>query len=124
MKKTETRSDRPARFMNQYLFQPFLELMNQIGQYGHEKYGPLSFHARALQGDFSRGDHPRTEAAEILRHAKEHAEMYLRGELHDHFATREHQLAAVAFNAMMEFYFSRQNAHTREASAEAELPAA
>jgi hypothetical protein len=32
--------------------------------------------------------------------------MHLRGELHDHFGTRRHRLAAVAFNAMMEFYFA------------------
>jgi hypothetical protein len=32
--------------------------------------------------------------------------MYLNHEPHDHFGTDKHQLAAVAFNAMMEFYFA------------------
>lgn len=80
--------------------------MNDIGRYGHEKYGEFSFHNRALHGDSSRGDHPRTTPEAIATHAAEHFRAYVGGELHDHFKTRRHQLAAVAFNAMMEFYFA------------------
>ncbi|WP_446744313.1 hypothetical protein [Silvibacterium acidisoli] len=89
-----------------FLLKSFLDDMNAIGQYGHEKYGDFSFHARALKGDTSRGDHPRTTPEAIAEHAKEHFAMFLRGESHDHFGTRRHQLAAVAFNAMMEYYFA------------------
>lgn len=41
-----------------------------------------------------------------MTHANEHFRMAINGEIHDHFKTRKHQLAAVAFNAMMEFYFA------------------
>lgn len=90
-----------------FLNAKFLEAMNDIGRYGSEKYGDDSFEARARRGDKSRGDIlSRTRPDAIAQHAYEHFEMHLRGELHDHFVTRRHQLAAVAFNAMMEFYFS------------------
>lgn len=96
----------------QFLSSAFLKAMDDIGRYGHEKYGDFSFHARALNGDASRGDHPRTTPDAIADHAAEHFKMHLRGELHDHFGTRRHQLAAVAFNAMMEFYFAGLESET------------
>lgn len=89
-----------------FLLPKFLEAMNDIGRYGHEKYGEFSFHARAEKGDNSRGDHPRTTPLAIAQHAREHFSMHLAGQVHDHFGTRRHQLAAVAFNAMMEYYFA------------------
>lgn len=82
--------------------------MNQIGEYGLDKYGDQSFEARSRRGDKSRGDLSRTTPEVIGEHAKAHFDMYLRGELHDKFGTRKHQLAAVAFNAMMEFYFASE----------------
>jgi hypothetical protein len=90
----------------EFLSKQFLEAMNDIGRYGHQKYGEASFQHRRLMGDSSRGDMERTQPHQIARHAREHFAMYLRGELHDKFATRKHQLAAAAFNAMMEFYFA------------------
>lgn len=90
----------------QFLLPRFLEAMNDIGRYGFEKYGDFSFHVRAAKGDFSRGDHPRTTPEAIADHAAEHFNMHLFGVPHDHFGTRRHQLAAVAFNAMMEYYFA------------------
>jgi len=42
----------------------------------------------------------------IANHSWNHFAEYLAGLPHDHFHTRKHQLAAVAFNAMMEFYFA------------------
>jgi hypothetical protein len=90
------------RFLNA----KFIEAMNDIGRYGHEKYGEESFHYRASLGDTSRGSLSRTQSEEIAEHAAAHFRMHIDGILHDHFQTRRHQLAAVAFNAMMEFYFS------------------
>ena len=90
----------------EFLNLKFLEAMNDIGRYGNDKYGPDSFHQRQQSGDRSRGKLARALPKEIAKHAHEHFIMYLRGEQHDHFNTRKHQLAAVAFNAMMEFYFS------------------
>ena len=89
-----------------FLSENFVQAMDDIGRYGHEKYGEFSFYHRRAAGDNSRGDHPRTAPEAIASHAAEHFQMHLRGELHDHFKTRKHQLAAVAFNAMMEFYFA------------------
>jgi hypothetical protein len=90
----------------EFLNAKFLEAMDDIGRYGNGKYGKDSFHQRAKAGDRSRGTLKRTEPAAIAQHAEDHFKMHLRGELHDHFHTRKHQLAAVAFNAMMEFYFA------------------
>ena len=87
-----------------FLFTKFIEAMNDIGRYGHEKYGERSFHHRVDIGDRSRDE--RTRAFVIYEHADGHFDAHLRGILHDHFNTRKHQLAAVAFNAMMEFHFA------------------
>ena len=94
--------------MRQYEFlsDSFLEAMNDIGRFGFEKYGAESFQTRRLAGDCSRGSLTRTSTSEIARHAKEHFDMYQLQLKHDHFETDKHQLAAVAFNAMMEFYFA------------------
>jgi len=91
----------------EFLDANFLSLMNDVGRYGHEKYGVDSFHARALLGDKSRGNLARTEKEEILRHARHHIVDYEDGILHDHFVDLDHQLAAAAFNLLMEFYFSQ-----------------
>jgi hypothetical protein len=90
----------------EFLDQEFLELMNDIGRYGAEKYGAESFHARAQSGDRSRSL-KRTQKEEIVRHVCEHVTAYENGIQHDKFGTLKHQLAAAAFNVMMEFYFSR-----------------
>jgi len=89
-----------------FLDASFLEAMNDIGRYGHEKYGEDSFHHRATIGDRSRGTLTRTHPEEIERHASQHFKDGNAGVLHDHFGTRKHQYAASAFNAMMEFYFA------------------
>jgi hypothetical protein len=98
----------------EFLIPSFLKAMDDIGHYGHTKYGPKSFQQRRAAGDLSRGGLGRTEAAVIAEHAKEHFNMFLRGERHDHFGTRKHQLAAVAFNAMMEFYFAGLDEETTQ----------
>jgi hypothetical protein len=94
----------PAQY--EFLNAKFLEAMNQIGRYGNDKYGKDSFHQRAKIGDRSRGSLARTDSEVIANHSWNHFAEYLAGLPHDHFHTRKHQLAAVAFNAMMEFYFA------------------
>lgn len=93
-----------ARF--NHLIPEFLQAMDDIGRYGAEKYGVDSFQHRRIEGDRSRGPLARTKPESIAQHAASHFLMHLEGSLHDHFGTRRHQLAAVAFNAMMEFYFA------------------
>ena len=89
-----------------FVIDAFVEAMNDIGRYGHEKYGADSFQSRRLAGDVSRGALLRTTPTAIRAHAVAHFNDYMTGQVHDHFGTRKHQLAAVAFNAMMEFYFA------------------
>jgi len=89
-----------------FLNEKFLQAMNEIGEYGHAKYGENSFHARAKKGDKSRGTLVRTQPELIAKHASDHFLMHLQGVKHDHFGTLRHQLAAVAFNAMMEYFFA------------------
>jgi hypothetical protein len=88
----------------EFLETAFLEAMNDIGRYGHEKYGENSYQHRRELGDHSRNSLRTTQSA-LAAHALEHYQDYLDGKKHDHFNTRRHNLAAVAFNAMMEFYF-------------------
>lgn len=90
----------------EFLLPEFLKAMNDIGRYGYEKYRQDSFQHRRLCGDNSRGDMGRTQPQAIADHAAIHFDMYLEGILHDKFGTQVHQLAAVAFNAMMEAYFA------------------
>lgn len=90
----------------EFLLPAFLEAMNDIGRYGFEKYGPDSFQFRRMAGDTSRGEMQRTTPWAIADHASNHFDMYLEGTRHDKFNTEVHQLAAVAFNAMMEAYFA------------------
>lgn len=92
-----------------FLRPEFLEAMNDIGRYGHEKYGEQSFHHRAQLGDHSRGPLSRTRSYQIASHARAHFDMYLANERHDYFNTRKHQLAAAAFNAMMEAFFDDED---------------
>lgn len=83
----------------------FLAAMEEIGQYGLDKYGENSIQHRLNRGDRTRIEGERYTRESMAQHASEHFQMYLRGELHDHFASMEMQLVAVAFNAMMEFMF-------------------
>lgn len=86
----------------------FLEAMNEIGLYGLEKYGEESFDYRTRRGDKSRGNlaTSRTSQTSLRNHAAIHFRDYCADLNHDYFGTKRHQLAAVAFNAMMEFYFA------------------
>lgn len=89
-----------------FLDPAFLAAMNDVGRYGFQKYGPDSFQARRTSGDTSRGPMRRNEAAVIADHAREHFSQYLSHVAHDHFNDDLHQLAAVAFNAMMEAHYA------------------
>lgn len=83
----------------------FLDAMGDICQYGYEKHKEKSFQHQRLLGSHERTG-PRVWAESLAEHAYDHFRMYLDGQLHDHFHTRKHQLAAVAVNAMMEYFFA------------------
>lgn len=89
----------------QFVIPKFIEAMDDIGRYGEEKYGADSFRARAKLGIKTRYL-SRIQASVILQHVEDHTVAYQMGAKHDHFQTMGHQLAAAAFNLMMEFYFA------------------
>ena len=90
---------------HEMLVASFLDAMNDICQYGYEKYKEKSFQHQQLLGSHERTSE-RVEAVELANHSATHFEMYLDGVKHDHFHTKKHQLAAVAVNAMMEYFFA------------------
>jgi hypothetical protein len=83
----------------------FAVLMAEIGAYGRSKHGDMSTQARIERGDLSRWERITPEANAL--HAADHFQMYRDGIVHDHFGTLKHQLAAVAFNALMEYHLAK-----------------
>lgn len=85
-----------------YLNPLFLEAMNDIARLGLQKYGENSFQHRVhVLGQKDRWM-DRVTVDAIFEHSGDHFADYIAGIPHDVFHTLQHQLAAVAFNAMME----------------------
>jgi hypothetical protein len=82
----------------EFLNEDFLELMNDIGRYGHEKLGKNAIEIRS-----DRSRIPRHQAN--MLHVYRHITAYEDGVKHDHFGDLEHQLAAAAYNCLIEFYY-------------------
>lgn len=101
------------------LVEGFLQAMNEIGEYGLQKYKDASFEAQVAKGIKPVRDIGRKQKDEILNHAIAHAKDYECSITHDHFNTLKHQLAAAAFNLMMEyFYADLDNEAVRQAISE------
>lgn len=82
-------------FLYHLLNWDFIKDMARIAAYAHAKYGSVQQYTDSrLSGDKS-----------PVNHMIEHIRMYQCEEKHDHFGTVEMQLAAVAYNAMMEYYY-------------------
>lgn len=88
----------------EHLLPAFLEAMDDIGRYGSEKYKEASFQHKSLTGNRERD--ARVQPQALADHAREHFSMYLSHIAHDHFHDDIHQLAAAAFNCMMEAYYA------------------
>lgn len=89
----------------EFLSETFLNAMEDIGRYGYQKHKENSFKSMLAGGNTTRKiDRHQTE--EIMRHARNHTLEYEAGIPHDHFDDLLHQLAAVAFNAMVEAQFA------------------
>jgi dATP/dGTP diphosphohydrolase len=76
----------------------FLEMLAKIADYGAKKYGDLNWQKSRLSGD--KGP---------INHIYKHLKSYRTKEPYDHLELgegHEWHLAAIAFNAMMEFYYS------------------
>lgn len=84
----------PVDYRYDLLDSDFLHCIAQIGAYGAAKYGDFNYQKNRLTSDKS-----------PMNHVQMHIHQYKLGILHDHFKTRKHQLAAAAFNLMMEFFY-------------------
>lgn len=76
----------------------FLEMLAKIADYGAKKYGEYNWHKSRLEGDKS-----------PINHIYKHLKSYRLNEPYDHSELgndKEWHLAAIAFNAMMEFYYA------------------
>ena len=75
----------------------FLQAMASIGRHGADKYGDYNWHASRLTGDKL-----------PVNHIYKHLISYQMGETYDHADVgieRKYHLAAIAFNAMMEWWY-------------------
>ena len=101
-------SDEPKRVPVDYRYDAvnptFLKWMARIGSYAAEKYGSWEQYTGArLVGEKS-----------PINHIYEHLRQFTAGEPYDHFDgdVRWH-LVAVAYNAMMEFFYVTKYGHVR-----------
>lgn len=85
----------PVKYRWDGLNWEFLKTLAEIAHYAGEKYGsPEQYANGRLEGEKS-----------PINHIYEHLRMYTAREPHDHFGDLKHQLAAIAYNAMMEAYY-------------------
>jgi hypothetical protein len=85
----------PVNFDYEGLNWDFIKLQAEIAAHAKAKYGQIEQYADGrLEGEKS-----------PLNHMAEHMRMYMAREEHDKFGTLKHQLAAIAYNASMEFYY-------------------
>jgi hypothetical protein len=85
----------PVNFEYQELNWDFIKLLGKVAHYAHEKYGSVQQYTDGrMEGEKS-----------PLNHIIEHFRQYVTQEPHDHFTDTKYHLAAIAYNAMMEFYF-------------------
>jgi hypothetical protein len=87
------------------LIEGFLKAMQEIGFYGLERHGSRTFEAQLAAGNELVRSH-RTETSVLFDHAEAHMDAYGTREPHDYFGTQRHQLAAAAFNLMMEYAYA------------------
>jgi hypothetical protein len=85
----------PVDYIYHQLNWDFIHGMAQIASYAHGKYGSVQQYADSrLAGEKS-----------PVNHMAAHLKQYITGEKHDHFQTMEAHLLAIAYNAMMEYYY-------------------
>lgn len=85
----------PVTYRYDALNWEFIKLLAEIAKLAEEKYGsPEQYTNGRLEGEKS-----------PVNHIGEHLRMYIAREPHDHFGGLKHQLAAIAYNAMMEFHY-------------------
>ena len=96
VEKQEAKRD-PSGVRFDILIAEFELLQAQIANYGAQHYGDYNWQKSRMQGDKS-----------PLNHIREHLNQYQRNIPYDHpeiGTDRKIHLAAIAFNAMMEFWY-------------------
>ena len=98
----------PVDYRYDAVLPDFLKMLARIGAYADEKYGSWSQYMKArLVGEKS-----------PLNHIREHLRQYEMGEPYDHFdGDPRWHLAAVAYNAMMEWWYHTKFGHATHPSA-------
>ncbi len=96
--KDETEAKRnPSAYRYDVIAASFLEAMASIGAYGAITYGDFNWHKSRLEGD--KGP---------INHIYKHLTSYREAMPYDHLEVgkdRKFHLAAIAFNAMMEWWY-------------------
>lgn len=88
----------PVDHMTANLYWPFIIMMGRIAKYAQDKYGSVEQYADGrLEGEKS-----------PINHIAGHIAEYVRRKPHDRFGTLQMQLAAIAYNAMMECVYLDQ----------------
>jgi hypothetical protein len=100
----------PVDYRYDAVLPDFLKMLAKIGAYADEKYGSWSQYMKCrLEGEKA-----------PLNHIREHLRQYEMGEAYDHFdGDPRWHLAAVAYNAMMEFWYHTRFGHVVHPSAKA-----
>lgn len=90
----------------------FIKMMAEIAEYAGEKYGaPEQYTISRLEGNQS-----------PINHIAEHLRQYTCGDPYDHFDSDvRYHLAAIAYNAMMEFWYCTVHGHKLNPLKEAEI---
>jgi hypothetical protein len=97
MKKQEEAKRDSVEYRFDILYAPFIRRMAEIAAYGANKYGDFNWHKSRLDGE--KGP---------INHLENHLNLYKDGKSYDHSEVgvdKKIHLAAVAFNAMMEYYY-------------------
>ena len=88
----------PVDHMTANLYWPFIIMMGKIAKYAQDKYGSVEQYADGrLEGEKS-----------PINHITGHIAEYVQRKPHDRFGTLQMQLAAIAYNAMMECVYLDQ----------------
>jgi hypothetical protein len=91
----------PVSFLWSKLNWDFLKMLAEIAQYAEGKYGSAEQYTNARLEN----------QASPINHIYEHLRQYQAGEPHDRFGDARYHLAAVAYNAMMEFFYHTTLGH-------------
>jgi hypothetical protein len=85
----------PVNYQYHQLNWDFIHGMAAVAMYASEKYGSVQQYANSrLLGEKS-----------PMNHLLDHYRQYVTGQPHDHFNTIEAHLVAIAYNAMMEYFY-------------------